>query len=105
MGQKLKSPMSSLTNPLTRVVLTSSPAVRDLRGFRQTSQSEHRNHAEQWTWRKNDECIRPAKELLDDRNEFDRHRRQQETNAGLNSQRRPDVLRIGELGDASGKLG
>src|SRR2546423_709387 len=77
-----------------------SLAVRDLLGFRQTPQPQHRYHAEQRTDRENREGVSPAHEIFKVRNQFNGNCRQQESKRSLNRQRGADVLRITKLSDA-----
>ena len=69
-----------------------SPAVRDLYGFGKPAQAQHREDAEQWAGRENDEGVTPGDDVHHLRNQLDRDRSQQKSDAHLQRQRRADVL-------------
>src|SRR5438067_1458472 len=78
----------------------SSSTVRDLDGFGQRAQTEHRDHPAQRSWRQNHERIAPANQVDEARNQFDRNNRQQKSQTRLDRQRRAEVLRIAQLSNA-----
>ena len=81
-----------------------SSSLRNLLGFRQGTQLQHRNHSEQRPWGEQDERVTPTGDLFKARDQLDRNCRQQKSETGLNRQCGADVLRIAELSDAGREL-